>query len=114
MDKLHDLIVDDARIGVVDRAVPADEHLRRLDARVLLREQLAEARVRVDQVRDALGRVEARDLHDVVAHRPPELGHLVLDAQLPELAHVELRVPLVQVLVEPVEPTALSEPGSTA
>lgn len=104
VDELHRLVVDDARVGVIDGAVPADEHLRRLRGGLLLREKLPEARVRVDHVRNALRRVEARDLHDVVAQRPAELVHLLLHAQLPELAHVVLQVPVAERLVEAIEP----------
>jgi len=38
--------------------------------------------------------IEARNLDDIVTLRPLELVHLLLGAQVPELAHVELRVPV--------------------
>ena len=104
VNELHSLVVDDARIGVIDGTVTTDEHLGRLHIGCLLRHQLAEARVRVDHVRDTLRGVEPGNLDDVIAQGPAELRHLLLDAERAELAHVVLTVPVAELLVEAVEP----------
>ncbi len=97
--ELHDLVVDDAGIRVVHGTVTADEQLRGFLVRYLALEHLTELDVRVDNVRDTLGRVEASNLDDVITGGPLELVHLVLQAQAAELAHVELRVPRRKLLV---------------
>lgn len=106
-----DGIVDDARIGVVHRAVTADQELWHFVVGDLAGGEAAEACVRVDNVRDALARVETRDLDYVLARGPRKLVHLLLHAQRAELAHVVLRVPRIEVLVQPVEPAHARPPA---
>ena len=105
-NQVHDLIVDDACIRVIDGTVTTDQELRCLFIRRLasILQELAKARVRVDDVGDALGGIEPCDLDNVIALRPLEFVHLLLEAQATELAHIELRVPWVEVLVQSVEP----------
>jgi len=104
---LHRLVVDNAGIWVVYSTVSAEEQLRVLVLAqfwAVLVQQLTKLVVRVDHSGDTLGGVEASDLNDVVALGPLELVHLFLGAQGAELAHVVLRVPGVEVLVETIEP----------
>lgn len=67
-------------------------------------EEATEPDIRVDDIRDTLSRVETGDLDDIVAVGPAELVHLLLDAQIAELSHVERRVPRGQLLVKSVQP----------
>lgn len=104
MDELDDLIVDDTGIRIVDSTMSANQELGDVLLGVISRQHLAELRIRIDDVGDTLCRIEAGDLHDVLAGRPLQLMHLVLVAQVAELAHVELSIPVVELLVETVEP----------
>lgn len=69
-----------------------------------LLQELTKARVGVNDVGDTLGGIEPRDLDDVIASRPLQFVHLFFEAQATELAHVVLRVPWVEVLVQAIEP----------
>jgi hypothetical protein len=55
-----------------------------------------------------LSRIEASNLNNIVTLGPLKLIHFLLRTQAPELAHVELGVPWVQVLVETVKPERTS------
>ena len=105
-DQVQDLIVDDASIRVIDGTVTTDQELGRLFLGGLagLLQELAKARVGVDDVGDTLGRIEPCDLDDVIAGRPLQLVHLLFDTQAAELAHIVLRIPWGKVLVQPIEP----------
>lgn len=112
VQELMDLIVDDASIGVIDRTMSTDQQLGRLVRVDIAFAQLAEARIRVDHIRDTLGRVETGNLHNVVTSGPGKFGHLVAHAQAAEFTHVELRVPSIELLVEPIKPDRLHEINS--
>lgn len=104
-DQVHNLIVYDAGIRVIDSTVTADQELRRLFLSPAGRlQEFAKARVGVDDVGNTFGRIEPRDLDDVVADRPLELVRLLFNAQTAELAHVVLRVPWAEVLIQSIEP----------
>ena len=107
-DQVHDLIVDDASIRVINGTVTTEQELRRLFLGGLAGrlQELAKARVGVDDVRDTLGRIEPCDLDEVIAGRPLQFSHLLFDAQAAELAHVVLRIPGVEVLVQSIEPVS--------
>lgn len=104
VNERKDLIVDDAGIGIVHSAVTADEQLRGSLPRSLVREQLTELRVGIDDVGNTLGGIETCDLDDVVASGEGKGVHLVLGAEATELAHVELRIPWVKLFVQTIEP----------
>jgi hypothetical protein len=79
VDEAHRLIVDERRVRVVDRAMSTDEELRRSSIRnVVLLEQLTQPRVRINDVGNAFGGVEARYLDDILAGGPGKLIHLLL------------------------------------
>lgn len=105
MDEWRKVIV--AYIGIVHRSVPTDQQLRVLIlAQVRLRglQEAAEPNVRVDHIRNSLCRVKASNLHDIVARRPLQLIHLLFRTQVAEFSHVEGRIPMVEVLVQTVQP----------
>ena len=81
IDQVHDLIVDDASIWVIDGTVTTDQELRRLCLGGLssVLQEFAKARVGVDDVGNTLGRIEPCDLDDILAGRPLELMHLLFD-----------------------------------
>jgi hypothetical protein len=104
-NELHDLIVDDACIRVIDGSVPTKQQLRVIVLiKICLEEELAELGVRIDDIWNSFGRVESSDLHNVIACRPLKFMHLLFRTQATEFAHIVLRIPRVKVLVEPVKP----------
>ena len=103
---MDNLVVDDACVRVINGAVSADQELWNLRFFKLsaLGEEFTEFGVRLEDVGNPLGGVESSNLNDVFAARPLELVHLLLDAQAPELAHIELRVPDAEFLVQTIKP----------
>ena len=103
---MENLVIDDAGVRVVDGTVSTDQELGSLrffdlSAR---REEFAELGVRLENVGNTLGRVESSNLDNISTAGPPELVHLFLDTHAPEFAHVELRVPDAELLVQTIEP----------
>lgn len=103
---MENLVVDNAGVRVIDGTMSADQELGsfrvfNLSARG---EKFPELGVRLEDVGDALGGIESGNLDDVSAAGPPELVHLLFNAHAPELAHVELRVPNAELLVQTIEP----------
>ena len=62
-------------------------------------EHFSELDIRVDDIRNTLGRVKSGDLYDVVPQRPFELMHLLFSTEGAEFAHIEVGVPVIQMLI---------------
>ena len=105
-DQVEDLVIDNAGVRVVDGTVSTDQELGSLGFFNLsaLREEFTELGVGLEDVGNTLGWVESSNLDNISTAGPPELVHLLLDAHTPELAHVVLRVPDAELLVQTIEP----------
>ena len=103
---MENLVIDDAGVRIVDGTVTTDQELGNLRSFELSarREEFAELDVRLKDVGNTLGGVEPSNLDNISTAGPPELVHLLLDTHAPELAHVELRVPDAELLVQSIEP----------
>ena len=103
---MGNLVIDNASIRIIDGTVSTNQELGNLRYLSLpvLGEELAELGVRLEDVGDTLRGVESGNLDDIFTAGPPKLVHLLLDAQTPELAHVELRVPDAELFVQAIEP----------
>ena len=109
-NQVENLVIDNTGVGVIDGTVSTDQELRSLSFFNLSArgEEFAELGVRLENVGDTLGGVESGNLDDVSTAGPSELVHLLFDAHAPELAHIELRVPDAELLVQTIEPIGSS------
>lgn len=105
------LVIDNASVRIIDGAVATDQELGNLRFLSLSvrSEEFTELGVRLEDVGDTLSGVEPGNLDDISTAGPLELVHLLLDTHAPELAHVVLRVPDAELLVQTIEPVG----GST-
>ena len=105
-NQMEDLVVDNASVRVIDGTVSADQELGNLGhfGLSVFGEEFAELGVGFENVGDTLGGVESCNLDDIFAAGPRKFIHLLLDAHAPELAHVELRVPDTEFLIQAIKP----------
>lgn len=106
MNLLHRFVVDDGGVGVVDSRVATDQELSViiLFAVWVRLEQMPVLDVGIDDIRDTLGGIESGNLNEVFQLGPLEFVHLLFGAEGAELAHVECGVPIIQMLVETIQP----------
>ena len=103
---MENLVIDNTSVRIIDGTVATDQELGnfRFLGLSVGGEEFAELGIRLEDVGDTLGGVESGDLDDVFTAGPLELVHLLLDAHAPELAHVVLRIPDAELLVQTIKP----------
>ena len=105
-NQVENFVIDNTSVRIIDGTVSADQELGNLGffGLSVRGEESTELGVRLEDVLDTLSGVESGNLDDIFTARPPKLVHLLLDAQAPELAHVELRVPDAELFVQAIKP----------
>ena|ERR1700683_3481114 len=79
-------------------------HINLSEIPIVPLEHLPKLDIRVNDIRNTLGRVKSGDLHNIVPQWPFELMYLLFSAEGAEFAHIEVGVPVMQVLVEAIQP----------